>query len=116
MESAVDEYFSDSTIDNPPREPKEPKQDGLFADEAHEKTVEDFLSVNTPAAFEFKLTLALKATEGNTNIITIPVAAGKAPSEMIEQLMDKTFQSERFRKILRSIIGDPFVEEKKEEN
>lgn len=108
MDSAIDDYFSTSSIDNPPQEPGEASQEELFDEDGHDGEVEEFLDTQVPESFEVRLTLMLRATRGNKNPITLPVAAGKIPSEMIEQLLDKHMGSERFRKILRSIVGEPF--------
>ena len=108
-----DEYFSDSTIDNPPKEPKKPKkgQLSMVEEEEHEANVNQYLATQVPEFFNFKLTLSLSATEGNTNAHTIPVAAGEEiPHERVEEILTKQFGSDSFKRKLRSIVGEPLEE------
>ncbi len=110
MQAAVEEYFSDSSIDKPPREPKKPKkgQQSLIEEDEHEENVNQYLATQVPELFNFKLTLSLAATTGNTNPHTIPVACGdEIPHERIEEILTKQFNSDSFKRKLRAIVGEP---------
>lgn len=112
-DKVVDEYFSKSTIDEPPREPIKAKkgQMSIVEKEEHEERVESFLATNIPEFFDFKLTLSLSACEGNTNPHTIPVAAGEAiPHERVEEIIVSQVKSESFTRKLRAIVGTPWRE------
>lgn len=86
-------------------------QSSLFEDldesETHEQNVEALLNCERPEAFEFKLTLALKPTSGNTNPTTLPVAAGCCFGDRIEEILGKQFRSAYFRNRLRAVVGEP---------
>lgn len=94
-EPAGEEYVSDSTIDNPP---KEPKQGELIELKKPEK----------PRPAEQKFQLSLKVGPDKEPLFMLPVASGVARADMVEECMSKGFNSERFRAVLRSIIGEPY--------
>lgn len=112
----MSEYISESTIDNPPKEEKEPKQNELFNDEEHEEAVKLLLCTNIPNRFKFKLTLVLQADDGysNPNASTIPIAAGTCPSDRIEEILKAHFESDYTVQRIRAVVGMPFVKKQEE--
>jgi hypothetical protein len=100
------EYVSDSSIDKPPREPRM-KQEELFDEDEHEQSVEMLLSEAIPDEFEIELKLTLKGCSGNKKPHTIPIVAGKAPADRIEEVIQRNVDSTWFVRKLRAVIGEP---------
>jgi len=108
------DYRSSSSIDNPPREPKKGKKDKqieMFDSDEHEDDVSQLLSNTIPDRFNVELKLTLKGCSGISKAHTIPIVAGEAPSERIEEVLRKNLTSEYFLNKLRAVVGKPREQE-----
>lgn len=103
-EEASADYFSTSSIDNEPKEPKPAK--GLVLDnDDHEEAVDELMLCSMPEKFKFKLVLALQGADGGIAKHEIPVIAGEAPKERIEELLNKDINSKWFLEKLHAVAG-----------
>ncbi len=75
-----------------------------YSSEEHEDDVELLLSEKRPSKFDFRLDLKLKA--GNLNH-SVPIAAGRCYGDRIEEILEKTLNSDWFKERLRAIVGSP---------
>ena len=91
-------YTSSSTIERPPAEEKEPAVDE--EGQAELPGLESEKCSHQGRQVSFKLTLKADG-------YTLPVASGKCPADMVEESLGKGLHSERFRQILRGVVGDP---------
>jgi hypothetical protein len=100
------EYRSPSTLDNPPREEKEPPAEVMRAgfDENGQAEIPGAESPKAPErqSRRVKFKLQLKADD-----YVLPVAGGECPADMIEESLGKGLNSDRFRSVLREVVGQP---------
>ena len=100
-----DGYVSESSIDNPPREEAEPavNEDGqaeLPGVESPKKQAEAAAARRNSREVSFSL-------QFKADGYVLPVAAGKVPADMVEESLGKGLHSERFKTVLRDVVGDP---------
>jgi hypothetical protein len=93
------DYFSSSTIDNPPREPKQKQIPG--AEQSDEET-EDFLAENGPLRVKYSLALTLKSDAGDTVIKFGPY---QAFPEQLEDHLSRQFNSKYFRARIKAAVA-----------
>jgi hypothetical protein len=98
------EYESTSTIDSPPREPKEAKQPKLPGIAEYEERVNEFLAENPPAEVDITITVKLKSGKSSR---AISLGLAGVPSDRAEELIGKRIKGEQFVRELRSIVGKP---------
>jgi hypothetical protein len=98
---ASDDYFSSSSIDNPPREPKakKGKQEKLPGAEEHEEKTEEFLEENGPVKVKYSLALTIKSDSGDTVIKFGPY---EAFPEQLEDHVTKQINSKYFKSRMRA--------------
>lgn len=95
-----DDYFSSSTIDSPPREPRKgSKQSKIAAVEDNEQETEEFLQENGPVKVKYSLALTLKSDSGDTIIKFGPY---EAFPEQLEDHINKQFNSKYFKNRIKS--------------
>ena len=105
----MEEYFSDSTIDNPPREPKEPEQEEMFPVE--EEDSED--GPKWERKFEVEFSVALKPAGGKP--IRVPLYTGSCGGTEVMKRMELAMASRRNRRIIDAVLDNPEHKEPKEE-
>lgn len=104
---ASGDYFSDSDIDHPPiGEAKETrKQKEIF-----EPTIEEKLNAENAAAdrmFTVELSLSLKPKGGKA--VKIPIFADDLRGSIVEEALKLSFDSRRFRNVMKSVLDLPEV-------
>lgn len=98
VERASQDYF-EQTGD-------EDAQGELFSEEL--SRIADALATQQGAdKFEIKLALTLKPVGDNTMPDTIGIIKGKFGKDYVEEVIQMLVHSEKFKKRLRSIVGDP---------
>jgi hypothetical protein len=55
--------------------------------------------------FNFSLTLKVQGSDKIAN--SIQVGAGRAPGNRIEEYLFRVFSSDRFKRVLRAVVGEP---------
>jgi hypothetical protein len=93
-EQASQEYFSGSTIDRPPQEPKQQSIGGGDAEDESEDDAGDPTKV--------KIKCVLKIGDH-----AIPIAIGKCPKDLVEETIFHEIQTTKYIDVLRAVVGDP---------
>lgn len=102
-EQATEEYFSNSTIDNPPREPKEgeTQQDipGTEPEADHDQ-------IHPSRKVTMDLTLKLKLRVcGEDKTISLPLLAGECEKDHVLESLDNRLFSAQVQSWLNGIVG-----------
>lgn len=97
-----EDYKSNSSIDNEPREPGEKKQVEIFDHKAHEAKVAEHFENHAPQYVDYQLTIMLK---GNTFSNTIKFGCDGVPTDQFLELLTKKIHGDYFKQQIVGVCG-----------
>lgn len=100
----INGYFSESTIDSPPKETKEPEQINLVGIEEEKKRLTE-----EPHERKFKCDIKLTlGAEGDKSIV-LPILCGEFPSSRVFEMIELAFKSRRIKNIISAVLDNPVI-------